>query len=83
MVVGLLRSPNSAGAQHVGSANHHSTQHAGSGLVSKSADSSAASRSAAGRVWLSGLLTEKDGLVLLAESDVLRRSVEVLAFWEG
>ena len=30
------------------------------------------------RIWLSGLLTERSGLVLLAESDVLRRSAELL-----
>ena len=30
------------------------------------------------RIWLSALLTENSGLVLLAESDVLRRSVQLL-----
>ena len=34
-------------------------------------------------IWLAGLLTEKDGLVLLAEADVLRRSADVLAFWSN
>ena len=33
------------------------------------------------RIWHAGLLTEKDGLMLLAEGDVLRRSEEVLAFY--
>jgi len=33
------------------------------------------------RIWLSALLSEVDGLLLLAEGDVLRRSAEMLAFW--
>ena len=33
------------------------------------------------RLWLSARVSERDGLVLLAEGDVLRRSAELLALW--
>ena len=67
MVVGLL--PPDGGGAHAGGA------HADSG-------GEPARRSGSERIWLAGLLTERDGLVLLAEGDVLRRSAEVLTFWE-